>query len=145
MGGIMKVMNAGPDMANMIGGAAHAMGLTFLSTTVWFWLAAIGEILAGVLLIAGLFLPLASLLMLIIMIVAFVGAHKSNMQEGMSTILFMIAALGLGFAGPGKYSVQALCGKKCGKGCSTGTCAPAASTSTTPEAPVASTPEVVNA
>jgi uncharacterized membrane protein YphA (DoxX/SURF4 family) len=42
MGGITKIMN--PEMADMIGGAAHGLGLTFLPTTVWFWLAAGGEV-----------------------------------------------------------------------------------------------------
>jgi hypothetical protein len=45
------------------------------------------------------------------MLVAFFGAHNGNMQEGMSALAFLIASLGLWFAGPGKYSLKALCCK----------------------------------
>lgn len=109
MGGITKLMN--PEMADMIGGAAHGIGLTFLPTTVWFWLAAGGEVLAWLTFLLGIFLPLGSLLAVIIMLVAFFGAHSGNMQEGMSSLAFLIASLGLWFAGPGKYSLKALCCK----------------------------------
>lgn len=111
-------MSASPEMMNMIGGAAHNVGLTFLSTTVWFWLAAIGETLAGAIFLLGLFLPLGSLLTVIIMTVAFVWAHKANMQEGMSALFLGVVSLGMGFAGPGKYSLKSLFSKKCdGENC----------------------------
>lgn len=115
MGGIMKIMH--PEMADMIWWAAHALGLTFLSTTVWFWLAAIGETLAGFLFVIGACLPIASLLTIIIMIVAFFGALHGDMQQGMSAITFFIAALGLAFTGPGAWSIKALCTK-----CKDGNC-----------------------
>jgi hypothetical protein len=38
---------------------------------------------------------LGSLLAVIIMLVAFFGAHNGNMQEGMSALAFLIASLGL--------------------------------------------------
>ena len=122
MGGITKLMH--PEMIDMVGGAAHAVGLTFLSTTVWFWLAAVGETLAGLIFILGIFLPLGSLLAVIIMIVAFFGAMKGDMQQGMSAIAFFIASLGLGFTGPGKYSLKSLCCKSSDKDCSSGECSP---------------------
>ena len=115
---ITKLMH--PEMADMVGGAAHALGLTFLPTTVWFWLAATGETLTGLLFILGIFLPLGALLAVIIMLVAFFGALKGDMQQWMSAIAFLIASLGLGFTGPGKYSLKNLCCKKCsGDSCST--------------------------
>lgn len=43
--GIMK-LGANPEMMEMVGGAGHMLGLTFLSTITWFWIATIGEILA---------------------------------------------------------------------------------------------------
>ena len=79
MGGITKLMK--PEMADMIGGAAHGLGLTFLSPEVWFWLAAGGEVIVGLTFLLGIFLPLGSLLAVIIMLVAFFGAHNGNMQE----------------------------------------------------------------
>jgi len=51
--GIMKVI--GPaEMHALVGGAAHKFTfLQFLSTEVWFWIATIGEIVAGIFLITG--------------------------------------------------------------------------------------------
>ncbi len=120
MGGIMKVTAVGPEMIAGVGGAAHSIGLTFLSQTVWFWMAAIGEIVAGVLFIAGFLVPLASLLAIIIMFVAF-ASMGYNMQTGMITVIFAITSLGLGFTGPGMWSLKGLCCKKCVQG---GACCP---------------------
>ena len=111
MGGLGKIMGATPEMMTMIGWAAHSMGLTFLSTTVWFWMAAVGETLAWTIFLLGLFLPLGSVLTIIIAIVAFVGAHKMDMQSGMPVLFMGVIALGMWFAGPGKYSLKALCCK----------------------------------
>jgi putative oxidoreductase len=124
MGGIGKIMGATPEMMNMIGGAAHGLGLTFLPTNVWFRLAAGGEVLAGLLFVLGIFLPFAALIAVIIMLVAFFGAHNGDMQQGMSALAFLIASLGLGIAGPGKYSLKSLLCKSCDKWCTTGACAP---------------------
>lgn len=93
-----------------------------MSTEVWFWLAAIGELVAGILLVVGLFLPVAGALVVIIMLVAFFGAHAGSMQSGMAALTFLIAGLGLGIAGPGKYSLAAFCCKKSGKNCVDGKC-----------------------
>lgn len=113
MWGISKIMSATPEMMNMVGGAAHNMWLTFLSTNVWFWLAAIWETLAWATFLLGIFLPLWSILAVIIMAVAFAGAHNANMQEGMPAIFLWVVALGMWFAGPGKYSLKNLLCKKC--------------------------------
>ncbi len=100
MAGITKIMGATAETMNFIGGAAHTMGLTFLSVDIWFWLAAGGETLAGLIFILGIFLPLGSFLVMVIMVVAFIGAHKMDMQSGMIDVIFFITALGLGFTGP---------------------------------------------
>lgn len=43
-----------PDMmVNFVGSAGAKMGLGFLSVQTWFWIAVIGEILAGLLLLVG--------------------------------------------------------------------------------------------
>gem|GEM_PF-3592716 len=50
--GIMK-LGADAQTMEMVGGAAHGFGLTFLSAVSWFWIATIGEILAGLFLVSG--------------------------------------------------------------------------------------------
>ncbi len=99
------------EMADMIGGAAHRLGLTFLPTTVRFWIAAGGEVVVWLTFLLGIFLPLGAILAAIIMLVAFFWAHNGNMQEWMAAISFLISSVGLGFAGPGNYSLKNLCCK----------------------------------
>ncbi len=123
MAGISKIMGAGPEMIGFVGGAAHQLGLTFLSQEVWFWLAAISETVAGILFIWWLFLPVASLLTIVVLGVAF-ASKGMNLQAGMIDIIFITTALGLGVAGPGKYSLKSLLCKSCDTwACTTG-CAP---------------------
>lgn len=50
--GVMK-FGAPAEMMEMVGGAGAALGMDFLSVTTWFWIAVIGEILAGLLLLTG--------------------------------------------------------------------------------------------
>lgn len=126
MAGVMKLMAVSPEMVAQVGGAAHTIGLTFLSQTVWFWIASIAEVLAGVLLIAGFLVPVASFLIIVIMAVAF-ASMGYNMQMGMPLIMYAITALGLGFTGPGMWSVKGLCCKGCSataKACCGSACAP---------------------
>jgi len=49
--GCMKLWNMSPESIEFVGWAWHKMGLTFLSTTVWFWIAVIGQIAAGLMLL----------------------------------------------------------------------------------------------
>lgn len=46
-------ISASPEMIAGVGSAAHMLGLTFLSTTAWFWIAVVGEILAWLFLVSG--------------------------------------------------------------------------------------------
>ena len=112
MAGISKIMGAGPEMIGFIGWVAHQLGLTFLSQEVWFWLVAVSETVAGILFIWWLFLPFASLLTIVILGIAFVSKGM-NLQAGMIDIIFVTTALGLGIAGPGKYSIKSLLCKSC--------------------------------
>lgn len=118
MAGIMKLTAITPDMIAQIGGAAHSVGLTFLSQTARFWIASVAEVVAGVLLVIGFFVPVASFLIIVIMAVAF-AAMGYDMQMGMPLLMFAVTALGLGFTGPGKWSLKGLCCKSCcGAACS---------------------------
>lgn len=69
--GLMK-FGAPIEMQEWIGGAAHQAGLTFLSISTWFWIATIGEIIAGILLLIGCSKgkKAGALLTIIIMLVA---------------------------------------------------------------------------
>lgn len=74
-----------------IGWAAYGLGLTFLSTTTWFWVATIGEILAWILLIMGkCYTKYGAGLTLIIMI--FVGnAIGWNFADPMFSSVFFLS------------------------------------------------------
>lgn len=82
--GGMKI-GASPEMMAFVGGAAHKFGLTFLSTTVWFWIAVVGELLAGALLLTGHWAKVGALLTLIIMAFA-VNAVGANLNAILVTI-----------------------------------------------------------
>lgn len=116
MAGLGKIMSASPEMIANIGWVAHSLGGSFLSTTVWFRLVAWGEALAGLLFIIGLCVPVASLLTVIIMTVAFFAVHQWNIQEGMSALLVGVVSLWLGFTGPWMWSIKWLCRKSCNWG-----------------------------
>lgn len=69
--GIMK-FGAPMEMKEMVGGAWAALGLDFLSTMTWFWLAVAGEIVAWLLLLSGCkkLVKVGAVLALIIMVFA---------------------------------------------------------------------------
>lgn len=85
--GVMK-LGAGADMVAMIGGAGHKFGLTFLSTTTWFWIAVVGELLAGALLVTGHWAKIGALLTLIIMAFAI-----NAMGPNLNAVLVSLASL----------------------------------------------------
>lgn len=103
--GIMKIGMA-DQMIPFVGGAAHAIGLTFLSMTAWYWIVTVAEILAGALFVIGLFTRFASLLVVIIMLVAMNTMGRGWMQIQIPFML-MVIAIALFTSGPGKYSVSA--------------------------------------
>ena len=72
--GITKLL-AGSAMAGFVGGAATNMGLTFLPETAWFWIATVGELLIGLLLLLGAWTRFAGALIVIIMFFA-ISAKK---------------------------------------------------------------------
>jgi uncharacterized membrane protein YphA (DoxX/SURF4 family) len=85
-----------------IGGAGAKMGLDFLSVTAWYWIAVIGEILAGLLLLAGgKFGKIGALLTLIIMV--FVGNTIGWDVSNVKFVLTTFASLVILFYGNGSW------------------------------------------
>jgi len=97
---VMK-FGAPAEMVEMIWGAGAALGLDFLSITTWFWLAVIGELLAGILLLTGCnkLSKIGAILALIIMVFA-VNAVGFNTNS----IIVSIAALVILIMGPGAWT-----------------------------------------
>lgn len=62
---------AWPEMQAFVGGAAHNLGLTFLSVGVWFWIAMIAEIVVWLMLIVWFKTRLAAVVTLVIMVFAY--------------------------------------------------------------------------
>ena len=75
------------------------------------FLAGLGELAAGLLFISGIMMPLASTLLIVIMLVAIVSDSGKNgywiTQNGFEYNLVMIAiAIGAIFMGPGVYAIH---------------------------------------
>lgn len=70
--GLSKLFGANPEMMAWVGGAGHMLGLTFLSTTAWFWIAVAGEIIAWLFLVSGCckLTKVGAILTLVIMVFA---------------------------------------------------------------------------
>jgi hypothetical protein len=102
-----------------IGGAFHNIGLTFLSTNVWFWLLVIGEITAGALIVLGVFSRFAAGFIIIVMIGAM---HTKGRTPGWfidKDMILTVLALGLALTGNGAYALEKRCCKVCTGSCST--------------------------
>lgn len=113
---VMKLMQMGdPGTVEMVGGAGHAMGLKFLSVTVWFWIATIGEILAGAMLLTGHKYKVGAILTIIIMAFAI---NAVGMDP--KAIAFLVGAILVLVMGPGCWM---LCPCKSCKACCSGMCA----------------------
>jgi uncharacterized membrane protein YphA (DoxX/SURF4 family) len=105
--------------AGFIGGAFHNIGLTFLSTNVWFWLLVIGEITAGALIVLGVFTRFAAGFIIVVMIGAI---HTKGRTQGWfvdKDMILAVLALGLALAGNGAYSLEKRCCKACTGSCGT--------------------------
>jgi len=112
--GAMKI-GASDMMVNFVGGAGAKMGLGFLSVHTWFWIAVIGEIVAGLfLLLGGKWTKIGAILTLIIMMFAgnAIGWNFSMVNWTLTTL----AALVMLFYGTGCWSDDPNC---CGGTCET--------------------------
>ncbi len=107
---------ATPEMQQMIGGAGHLLGLTFLSATTWFHIAQWGEIIGWALLILGWGTKLGSFLLLVIMIAIMnMKGWNFDMMSPNNAVydwVFALVALSLWFTGPGKWSLGGCCSSK---------------------------------
>ena len=99
----------GPAMWEKLGGAVHALNITFLPTIFWGFMAAFSECFGGIFLALGIFFRPACILMAITMVVATsqhllvngdsFGVASHAIESG---ILFISLVL----IGPGKYTVR---------------------------------------
>jgi putative oxidoreductase len=97
------------------GTARWFTGLGLRHGTLQAWLSVITEIGAGVLLVAGLFTPLACAAVISVMLVAGLLAHRPNgffvFREGYEYVLVLAtASLALAALGPGRLSADAAAG-----------------------------------
>ncbi|MFA7284285.1 MAG: DoxX family protein [Candidatus Absconditabacterales bacterium] len=106
MHGLMK-FGATPEMVQFIGGAAHQIGLSFLSIETWFEIVKYSEVIGGGLLILGLFPRLASAVLLIIMLTA---SHIKgrDIKKAELDILFAAILTSMYFTGAGRFALGAL-------------------------------------
>lgn len=122
--GVSK-FGAWPEMQAFVGGAAHKLGLTFLSVWVWFWIAMIGEIVVGLMLILWFKTRLAALLTLVIMVFAY-AATGWNILWNMNALIVSIASLVILWKGTGDWAVcwcnKWSCETKSTGGCCGGSC-----------------------
>ncbi len=96
--GVMKIL--GPvEMHALVWGAAHKFSfLTFLSTEVRFWIATVGEILAGLFLVTGHWYKIGAALTLIIMAFAI-----NAMGFGLLPVAVAVAAIAVLIWGAGAW------------------------------------------
>lgn len=84
----------------------------------WFWLLVAGEILAGLLIILGIFTRVAAGIIIVVMIGAMHTLGRAPQWFVSKDMILAVLALGLAFAGNGSYSLEKRCCKTC-----TGACA----------------------
>lgn len=108
--GVAK-LGASEQMINFVGGAAHKVGLTFLSTDVWFQIARAVEIGGGALLVLGLFTKVAAFLGLLVLLFA-ANSKGRDIQRAEMDFAYIAILLSLVMAGGGRYSLDALMCKK---------------------------------
>ena len=95
-----------------IAGTAAGMGrIGFRPSSLWAWVAALGEFGGGLLLTLGLLSPLGGLAVAGAMVVAIVSSHLSkgfwNRNGGIEfPLMIAVPALALSFIGPGEYSID---------------------------------------
>lgn len=102
---VLAKFGAPEQMVAFIGWAPHALGLTFLSTTVWFYIALVGELLIVVTALFGIWTRIGSVILVIIMFFAMVAKKRAFPAIEMDLILAGIGIV-LFIAGPGRYSLS---------------------------------------
>ena len=100
--GLMK-LGADNAMKEMVGGAGHALGLTFLPITTWFWIAVVGEILAWLMLVCGKRAKYGAILALIIMVFAINAKWVDAQAIDPNAIFVALVSLAVLVFGSGYY------------------------------------------
>ncbi len=106
--GYGKLFGHAPGM-EMFTGMVTGMG--FPLPAAFAYLAALSEFIGGIALLLGIFTCTAGTLTAITMLVAFIFAHKFDLNMGGAAFSLFVSAVALALVGPGKYSVAAMMGK----------------------------------
>lgn len=102
---VLPKLGAPAGMVNFIGGVPGSLGLTFLSTQTWFWLAVVGEITVAVTALLGLWTRAWMVVLWIIMFFAMTTKDWGMPAIELDLVLAVIGIV-LFVAGPGKYSLD---------------------------------------
>lgn len=110
--GYGKLFGGAPGMPAFTGMVA---GLGFPMPAFFAYAAALSEFLGGIALLLGIGTRIASVLIMIVMVVAFMGVKQFSLPKGDPDVALFAIALAIYFMGPGKYSLAAKLGmgKKC--------------------------------
>ena len=107
-------------MADIVGGAAHSLWLTFLSTEVWFNIVKYVEVIGWAFLVLGLWTCLSALVLFVVMLVA-TNTKGRSLDKSELELLLAGILLALMFTGGGRYALTG-CRKHKGCHCKDGKC-----------------------
>jgi len=88
--GIMK-LSASPEIVEIVGGAGVAMWLTFFSIKTRFWIAVIGELLAGAMLVLGACARVGGIITFIIMVFVINATGRGWLPVVIAIVALLIA------------------------------------------------------
>lgn len=103
--------------AGMVGGIGFPMPMFFA------WIVALTEFLGGIALLLGVFVKPATILLGIVMIVAFTGVKKLQLPIGDPDLALLGIVIALYCMGPGRFSIEGKMHKH-GDECASGVCEP---------------------
>lgn len=108
--GLGKI-GASPEVMWFVGGAGHALGLTFISTTVWYYIALGFELIGAALILFGAWTRVGATMLFLIMIGAMNVKGWAWPKIELDVILAALS-VAIFVAGPGKLSLcQGCCAK----------------------------------
>lgn len=102
---VLPKLGAPAWMVNFVGGVPGSLGLTFLSTQTWFWLAVVWEITIAVTALLGLWMRAWMVILWIVMFFA-MAAKKWGMPAIELDLVLAVIGIVLFVAWPGKYSLD---------------------------------------
>ncbi|MEO5927829.1 MAG: DoxX family protein [Patescibacteria group bacterium] len=117
--GYGKLFGNAPGMEMFTGMVA---GLGFPAAGAFAYMAALTEFLGGLALILGVGVRIASVLLAIVMLVAFIGVKKLGLPAGDPDLALLAIVVALGLMGPGRYSVMGMLRKGNGDSCNCNGC-----------------------